>query len=106
MHDFKIYKQKPVRMGGNKKGKADKGYQGIQKIQSQCEIPAKKKKGKKLTKEEKRFNREHARERIIIEHINRKVKIFRIFSSRYRNRRNRFGIRINLIAAIVNWMSS
>jgi hypothetical protein len=106
VHDFKMYKQKPVKLGKNKKGKLDKGYQGIQKIQTQCEIPIKKKKGQKLTKEEKRFNSKLARDRIIVEHINRKVKIFRIFSSRYRNRRNRFGIRINLVAAIINLMPS
>jgi len=99
-----MYKQQPVKLGKNKTGKLDKGYQGIQKMQSQCEVPIKKKKDQKLTKEEKRFNRQHAKERIIVEHINRKVKIFRIFSSKYRNRRNRFGIRINLIAAIINLM--
>lgn len=104
MHDFKMYKKKPVRIGKRKKGKADKGYQGIQKRDSRWSIPIKKKKGQKLTKEEKAFNREHAKERIIIEHFNRKIKIFRIFSSRYRNRRNRFGQRINLVVAIINMM--
>jgi len=104
VHDFEMYKQQPVKLGKNKIGKLDKGYQGIQKMQSQCEVPIKKKKGQKLTKEEKRFNRQHSKERIIVEHVNRKVKVFRIFSSKYRNRRNRFGIRINLIAAIINLM--
>jgi hypothetical protein len=32
--------------------------------------------------------------------IHRKLKIFRILSERYRNRRKRFGLRFNLIAAI------
>ncbi|MEZ2903279.1 IS5/IS1182 family transposase, partial [Acinetobacter terrestris] len=37
-----------------------------------------------------------------IEHINSQLKTFRILSERYRNRRKRFGLRINLIAALVN----
>ncbi|MDB9506544.1 IS5/IS1182 family transposase, partial [Microcystis aeruginosa CS-338/01] len=41
--------------------------------------------------------------RIVIEHIHRRLKIFRILSSRYRNRRRRFGLRLNLIAGIYNY---
>ena len=37
------------------------------------------------------------------EHIIRSLKIFRILSERYRNRRRRFGLRFNLIAAIYNF---
>ncbi|MBL7928912.1 MAG: IS5/IS1182 family transposase, partial [Bacteroidia bacterium] len=37
------------------------------------------------------------------EHIIRNLKIFRILSERYRNRRNRFELRINLISAIYNY---
>lgn len=36
------------------------------------------------------------------EHIIRSLKIFRILSERYPNRRRRFGLRFNLIAAIYN----
>jgi hypothetical protein len=34
--------------------------------------------------------------------MNRRLKIFRILGERYRNRRKRFGLRFNLIAALVN----
>ncbi|HEY9907692.1 MAG TPA: IS5/IS1182 family transposase, partial [Thermosynechococcaceae cyanobacterium] len=34
---------------------------------------------------------------------NRCLKIFRILSERYRNRRRRFGLRFNLIAGIYNF---
>ncbi|NJM49023.1 MAG: transposase family protein, partial [Alkalinema sp. RU_4_3] len=47
-------------------------------------------------------NRSLARRRIVIEHVNRCLKIFRILSGRYRNRRTRFGLRCNLLAAIYN----
>jgi len=38
----------------------------------------------------------------VIEHIFRKLKVFRILSERYRNRRKRFAVRFNLIASIYN----
>jgi len=38
----------------------------------------------------------------LIENIIRKLKIFRILSERYQNRRKRFGLRFNLIIAIYN----
>ena len=56
-----------------------------------------------MTKEEKAANRQLARERIVAEHIIGSLKVFRILSERYRNRRRRFGLRFNLIAAIYNY---
>jgi hypothetical protein len=41
--------------------------------------------------------------RIAVEHVNRKLKIFRILSERYRNRRKQFGLRFNLIAGLINY---
>ena len=41
--------------------------------------------------------------RVVAEHVNRRLKIFRILAERYRNRRKRFGLRFNLIAAILNF---
>ena len=38
----------------------------------------------------------------MVEHIIRSVEIFRILAERYRNRRKRFGLRFNLIAALYN----
>ena len=106
VHDFTMYKENPLKLGKHKKVIVDKGYQGIQEIHSESHLPVKKKKGQRLTKEEKMFNKDLAKRRIIIEHINRKVKIFRIFSSKYRNRRKRFGIRVNLIVSIIYMMLS
>jgi IS5 family transposase len=82
---------------------ADKGYQGITKIHELSETPIKKKKGKKLTKEEKQYNRELNQLRITVEHINRRLKIFKILSYPYRNRHRRFGLRANLIAGLYNY---
>ena len=81
----------------------DKGYQGIKKYHKNSLTPKKKPKKSFLSVEDKQKNRELASLRIISEHINRKLKIFRILSEKYRNRRQRFGLRFNLIAGIYNY---
>lgn len=102
IHDFRLFKTSGVRFGELLKVIADKGYQGIKKIHLLSETPIKKLKGKKLTKEQKQSNRELNRLRIVVEHVNRRLKIFNILSNQYRNRHRRFGLRSNLIAGIYN----
>ena len=55
-----------------------------------------------LTKEDRKQNQRISSARITIENIIREVKIFRIIAEKYRNRRKRFALRFNLIAAIYN----
>jgi hypothetical protein len=102
IHDFRLFKSSGVKFGELLKVIADKGYQGITKIHQLTEIPIKKPKGKKLTKEQKKYNRELNRLRITVEHVNRRLKIFKILDYRYRNRHRRFGLRSNLIAGLYN----
>ncbi|WP_287075585.1 MULTISPECIES: IS5 family transposase [unclassified Microcystis] len=103
IHDFNLWKNSQIGIDKNIECLADKGYQGIQKLHKNSRIPNKKKKNQELSLEEKEFNRQLSRERIVIEHIHRSLKRFRILSSRYRNRRRRFGLRFNLIAGIYNY---
>ena len=83
---------------------ADLAYKGFHQIKSNLLIPIKKPKNLSLPKIAKKINQEISRRRITIEHINGKLKHFRILIERYRNRRKRFGLRMNLIAGMVNWM--
>jgi hypothetical protein len=80
----------------------DTGYQGIQKIHENSELPKKKSKKHCLTKEDKKQNQRISSNRVTIENIIRDVKIFRILAEKYRNRRRRFTLRFNLIASIYN----
>ena len=102
-HDFKIFKNSKVHIRQEIQLLADKGYQGINRYHSNSQTPYKKPRRAQLSPAQKRFNREHARRRIRVEHIIRLLKTFRILSSRYRNRRKRFGLRVNLIAGIYNY---
>ncbi|TRU69139.1 MAG: IS5 family transposase [Microcystis viridis Mv_BB_P_19951000_S69] len=103
VHDFRLWKESKIRLNKEIEILGDQGYQGIQKIHQNSQIPHKKKKKEKLSKEQKKANRQLSQRRIVIEHIHRRLKIFRILSSRYRNRRRRFGLRLNLIAGIYNY---
>jgi transposase len=81
---------------------ADSGFQGIKEFHANSEIPKKKPKGGSLTKDEKTNNRRISRERILIENINAKLKVFKILANKYRNRRLRYGLRMALICSIYN----
>jgi len=102
-HDYKLYEKSGVKLAEEVGIKADSGYQGLQKKHAKVLLPKKQSKLKKLTKEEKRANRELARKRIRVENVIRRLKIFRILGERYRNRRKRLGLRFNLIAGIYNF---
>jgi hypothetical protein len=81
----------------------DSGYQGIVDIHKNSETPKKRPKGGELTPEEKAENRRIARERILIENINAKIKVFKIMANKYRNRRKRHNLRTSLICGIINF---
>ena len=80
----------------------DAGCQGLDDLHTNSKTLKKKSKHPPLTTEQKAVNRELARQRIFVEYVSRKVKIFRILSERYRNRRKRFRLRFNLIASLYN----
>jgi transposase len=81
---------------------ADSGYNGIQRHYVWSLIPIKKPKGSELSDEEKAFNRELSRRRIVIENINAEIKVFKIMSHTYRNRRCSHLSRTRLVCAILN----
>ena len=82
---------------------ADSGYQGISNYHKNSKTPIKSSKNHKLSPEEKQYNRSISKKRIYVEHVNRYLKRFRILSSRYRNKRRKFGLRFSLICGIYNF---
>jgi transposase len=81
---------------------ADSGYQGLLALHKNSRLPFKKSKNHPLTEERKSFNRELSKERIVIENINARIKTFKMMGERYRNRRKRHLLRMNLVCAILN----
>ena len=82
---------------------ADSGYQGLDKLHARSKTPRRKPRKGQLTGEQKQGNRELARRRVVVEHVIRSLKIFRILAERYRNRRQRFSLRFKLIAGLYNY---
>lgn len=103
MHDFQLFKTSRIGIRPETKCLADSGYQGLTKLHTNSQTPKKKSKHQPLTPAQKATNRELASRRILAEHVIGRLKVFRILSERYRNRRKRFGLRFNLIAAIYNF---
>lgn len=85
---------------------ADSGYQGL--VLEHCTVlyPFKKPKRRPLEPEEKAFNQRLAHFRVKVEQSIRTLKVFRILKGVYRGRRQRFDLRLSLIAALVNRRSS
>ncbi|MCD0054948.1 transposase, partial [Streptococcus agalactiae] len=101
-HDMKLFKMSRRNIGQAAKILADSGFQGIMELYSQAQTPRKSSNLKPLTLEDTTYNHPLSKERIKVENIFAKVKTFKIFSTTYRNRRKRFGLRMNLIAGMIN----
>jgi hypothetical protein len=101
-HDFRLLKSSKVKLHPRSKALIDSGYQGLQKIHANTVMPKKRSKKHPLTHTEKTENKRISSERVPCEHVLAHIKRFKIIADRYRNRRKRFGLRFNLIAAIYN----
>lgn len=102
-HDFKALKDSRLPIKLDTTVVVDSGYQGLQKIHTNTELPIKKTKKNPLSEENKKANHSLASKRAFNEHVNGVIKVFKILAEKYRNRRKRFNLRFNLIAGIYNF---
>ena len=103
-HDLTIFKRSNVRPHRETEILADAAYNGIKREHTCSRTPQKSSKHHPLTAEQRTSNRQLARERLVVEHVIRRIKIFRIFKETYRHRRRRVRLRLTLIAALCNLM--
>ncbi len=101
-HDKKLFDESKMESEKEMKFIGDLGYYGSNRIK----VPIKKPKKQELTREEKRYNREFARERVLIEHVIGKMKIFQILNQQFRNKRSKHSLIVKNIAGIYNLMFS
>ena len=104
-HDMKLFRNSRRDLSKAREILADSGYQGLMKMYPQAKTPIKSSKLHPLTDEDKAYNRALSSRRIKVENIFAKVKVFKIFSTTYRNRKKRFSLRMNLVAGIINFES-
>lgn len=72
-------------------------------MHANSQLPQKSSKRKPLTNKEKKRNKQLSKIRVKVEHVIGRIKIFKIIAERYRNRRRRHKLRMNLICAIYNF---
>lgn len=83
-HDFSVFKDKLLLLNPDARLLADSGYQGMHKYHQNSTLSVKKKKGQSLSAEYKAHNKALSKQRVFIEHVNRRCKIFRIVKEVYR----------------------
>jgi len=100
--DIKILKETPLEIQPKIKVKGDLGYQGIDKIHPNSKIPHKKPKNGELTQKQKKQNKQFRKKRVLIEHVNRLCKCFRIVKETYRNHLNHIAQVWMIVCGLVN----
>ena len=103
IHDFEIFKRSNIHILDDILLVGDKGFQGICDIHPSSITPFKKPKNGKLTAEQKAFNSNLSKFRILIEHVNRRIKRFKILQMRYRNKQHKHLLRLSLVCGIYNY---
>jgi hypothetical protein len=75
---------------------------GINKIHAKSKTPFKKPKNGELHKNQEVWNKKFRRKRVIVEHVIRNCKVFRIVKEKYRNKRKKLDIVWAVVCGLVN----
>lgn len=95
--DINLFRARQAEFAANQKFKGDKGYIG----ERQIETPHKKQKKQELTPEQKEENQQLSAQRIVVEHVIRLVKIFRVAQERFRLRPQNYELVILTVCGLV-----
>lgn len=101
-HDLTLLRESGVHLHPETALVADAGYQGVAHDHPLSLTPHKATEHRPLSEEQRYENRVLAHFRQKIEHVIRRLKIFRVLKETYRHRCRRFGLRLRLLAALVN----
>ena len=63
-------------------------------------------KAKELSPEQKAFNKELSRERVVSEHTNSRVKKFQIWGGEFRNRLKHYDVMTDVVCGLLNFRIS
>ena len=106
-HDYGVYKHShPVTPSSQVESVVvDLGYLGIQKDFPTVKsvLPYRKKRKSELSMEERRYNKKHAKLRIVVEHTICRIKKFGIIGSKFRNRLRRYDVISNIVSGLINF---
>lgn len=114
MHDYSLYKRSHPHFPPNIRVEGDLGYEGVKKDYPLLNfvVPFKRKslgrgkrgmKAEALSPEQKAFNKALARERVVSEHTNSRVKKFQIWGGEFRSRLKHYDVMTDVVSGLVNF---
>ncbi len=104
-HDYDIYKKNHPITPKDVLNVFDLGYLGVQKDfhEQLLPIPIRKKRNLEQSHEEKDYNKNHSRRRIVIEHAICRLKKYKIMSDVFRNRLRKYNRISDIVTGLVNY---
>lgn len=97
--DINIWRERRTELSDNQSFQGDKAYVG----ESVINTPRKKTRSQDITPEQKQENQAKARKRIFVEHLIRKVKIFRVGAERFRLKADNYEPVILVVCGLIRW---
>jgi hypothetical protein len=104
-HDYDIYKENYPLTPKEVVNVFDLGYLGVEKDfpEQLSSLPKRKKRNQELSQEEKDYNRDHSKRRIVIEHTICRLKKYRILSDIFRNKLRRCNRMSDIVTGLINY---
>ena len=104
-HDYQIYKNNHPVIPKEVVNVVDLGYLGIETDfpEQKSSIPIRKKRNLELSQEEKDYNKNHSRKKIVIEHTICRLKKYRIMSDIFRNKLRKYNKVSDIVAGLINY---
>lgn len=115
VHDYALFKRDRPRLPEGVRPMVDLGYYGIQGDYPDLDaiIPFKRhgrgrgrgrgsEKAPDLTPEQKAFNRQVSKERVVVEHTISRLKKFRVMGEEFRNRLRHYDLMTDIVSGLVN----
>ena len=104
-HDYDVYKKNHPVTPKDVLNVFDLGYVRVEKDfpEQLSSLPKKKKRNLELSQEEKDYNKNHSRKRIVIEHTICRLKKYRIMNDVFRNRLRKYNRISDIVAGLINY---
>ena len=97
--DIKIWRSRKTEFSDSQRFQGDKAYVGEPRI----DAPHKKTRSQDITLAQKKENQDKAKKRIVVEHLIRLVKIFRVAAERFRLNPEKYELIIRVVCGLVKW---
>lgn len=104
-HDYGIYKKNHPATPKQVVNVFDLGYLGVEKDfpQQLSSLPNRKNRNQKISEEERCYNKDHSKRRIVIEHTICRLKKYRILADVFRNRLRKYNKVSDIVSGLVNY---